>query len=143
MSLPEADYTEFFTVQDEADAERLRGPGEPWPTTPERAAVGEGVYAWAHRVEAEAYQAYLLLIEDEPLQVEILKFRVHTTVLQSFRQVNVDALGPEGSLVWMSRYSQLWDGTPDHDLEYVQRGTNFGVEHFFHKSVFHLLHFVE
>ena len=36
----------------------------------------------------------------------------------------------------MQRHSALYGGTPDHGYQHVTRGTNFGVEHFFDKSVF-------
>lgn len=41
----------------------------------------------------------------------------------------------------MSQYSKLWGGTPNHGLEYIQRGTNMGTEHFFDKSIIDLLKF--
>ncbi|WP_437735373.1 contractile injection system protein, VgrG/Pvc8 family [Sorangium sp. So ce1335] len=52
---------------------------------------------------------------------------------------DVDSLGDEGAEAWMSRYSRLFDGTPDHGLEYITRGTNLGTEHYFATSVDHLL----
>jgi hypothetical protein len=52
-------------------------------------------------------------------------------------------LSDEEAEAWLARYSRLWGGTPDYDLEYIQRSTNFGVEHFFARSVFHLLQFAD
>jgi hypothetical protein len=38
------------------------------------------------------------------------------------------------------RHSLLWDGTPDHGLDYISRPTAKGTENYFSSSVFHLLH---
>ena|SRR5437762_12523983 len=143
VSLSEPNYTAFYTVQDAADAARLRGPGEPWPDVPSRAALGPGVYAWSSRTEAEAYRQSLIDAAEGPLELEIMVFRVSNVALQSFQRLDIDSLSEEDAETWMARYSQLWGGTPDHGLEYIQRSTQFGVEHFFARSVFHLLQFAE
>jgi Pretoxin HINT domain len=39
-------YATFHSVQNTADADRLRNGGEPWPDAETRAAWGQGVYAW-------------------------------------------------------------------------------------------------
>ncbi len=143
MALSAGDYVEFFTVQDAENAARLRGPGEPWPQQPDRAALGEGVYAWADRAEAEDYRRSLVAIVDELPELEIVLFRVPSTVLSAFQQLHLDLLSDAETEEWLARYSLLWGGTPDHGLEYLQRGTQFGAEHFFARSVFHHLHFAE
>jgi hypothetical protein len=53
--------------------------------------------------------------------------------------MNIDSLqDPEG---FMSKYSQLWGGTPNHGYDWLMRGTQFGTENFFSKSVYGLLRF--
>src|SRR6267142_4607019 len=49
----------FYTVQNEASASRLQSGGIPWPTEPTKAHLGEGLYAWGSRSQAEAYQSRL------------------------------------------------------------------------------------
>jgi hypothetical protein len=128
--------TRFYTVQGSDDPLRLMSSGKPWPTAPERAALGEGIYAWQRRVDAEVYLSRI--VERAP-DVRIMTFRVNNKQLSSFRHLNVDAL-PEPE-AWMSRYSKLWSGTPAHSYQYIQRGTAIGIEHFFDKSVFRHLKF--
>ena len=130
--------TRFYTVQDSVDAARLLSGGKPWPTATARSALGEGVYAWRRRAEAEGY---LNRIAGSAPDVRIMTFRVGNRQLSSVHSLNVDALvDPEP---WMSRYNKLWDGTPNHKYQHIQRGTAIGVEHFFDKSVFQHLRFRE
>jgi len=138
-----AEFTMFYTVQDPADVARLRSSGEPWPIAPERASVGEGVYAWGSRAEAEAYRTLLRATASGQADLEMIAFQVSNADLRSLRQLDRTLLSGEQDENWLNRYSSLWGGTPDHGLEYIKRGTRFGVEHFFHKSVFRLLHFME
>ncbi|WP_437678427.1 DUF6531 domain-containing protein [Sorangium sp. So ce131] len=126
----------FYSVQDPSDAARLRNGGVPWPTEPHRAALGEGVYSWGSLEDA---QRYLSRIQNRQPNAQIISFSVPEDVLRSFRHVDVDSLGDEAAEAWMSRYSRLFDGTPDHGLEYITRGTNLGTEHYFATSVYHLL----
>jgi hypothetical protein len=126
----------FYTVQSDEDAARLRGMGTPWPNSEDRATLGEGVYAWRSRSEARRY--WERLARRNP-SLQILSFRIRDRVLSSFRCLRVDAL--EDPEAWLSRYSRLWGGVPDHGWSYVQRGTEIGVEHFFAKAVFRHLRF--
>ena len=136
----EAASTTFHTVQGPEDAARLRGPGTPWPTAPSRAHLGPGVYSFGNRAEAEAYLARLSSRGVPDL--EIVSFRVSNRKLASFRQLDIDALGDPAADEWLERYSLLREnGVPNHGLQYIRRGTNFGVEHFFHRSVFRHLRF--
>lgn len=131
------DARAFYTVQDAADAARLRSGGEPWPTSPSRAALGPGVYSFADRAGAEAYAN--VLGSRGTSNLEILQFRVSESDLASMRSVNIDSLeNPED---FMSKYSQLWDGTPNHGYDWVMRGTQFGQENYFSSSVFDMLRF--
>ena len=140
MQNEEEDFTTFYTVQSKADKERILNGGEPWPDAPNKSALGEGVYAWGNEEDAKNY---LNLIKNKypESDVEIVKFKVSDKKLAEFKSLNVDSLGDDEAAAWMERYSKLWGGTPEHGLEYIQRGTNIGVEHFFDKSIFKFLDF--
>lgn len=128
--------TTFYTVQSADDVARLMSGGTPWPASASRAALGEGVYSFDNLASAESYAARL---SSRGAQVQVKSFSVSDDALLSFRSANVDAL--ENPEAFLSRYSKLFGGTPDHGLEYIQRGTQFGTEHFFDKSVIHILQF--
>ena len=131
--------TAFYTVQGPEAAARLRGSGEPWPTSPVSAHLGEGVYAWVSRAVAEAYLVFRA--PQVPVSLQIVRFEVDDRRLRAYRHLDVDALGVPGADEWLDRYSRLRGGLPDHGLEYIRRGTRFGTEHFFHKAVFGDLRF--
>jgi hypothetical protein len=127
----------FYTVQSTTDAARLRSGGTPWPKEANRAALGEGVYSWSNRADAENY---LQMIQKNNPSAKILEFSVSNKALEKFKSINIDALSDSNAEKFMRKFSRLWGGTPNHGYEYIQRGTNIGREHFFSKSVFnHLL----
>lgn len=134
---PNPGSTTFHTVQNPVDAARLRGTGEPWPTSPTRAQFGPGVYAWGSRSEAEAYAG--ALTRHGATDLEIVPFNVSNGDLAGFRSVNVDSLADPDA--FMSKYSSLYGEGLAHEYQYITRGTNFGVEHFFDRSVFGQLDF--
>jgi len=128
----------FYTVQGADDFARLRSGGAPWPAAANKAHLGEGVYAWGSRFEAAAYLDLEIMLKRDPTAA-IRSFRVGKGALQRFRSLRVDSLAdPEA---WMTRYSRLWGGVPDHGLQYIQRGTHMGPEHYFSSSVFGDLRF--
>jgi hypothetical protein len=127
----------FYTVQSKEDAARLRGSGEPWPEEADRAHLGAGVYAWKYLEEAKNYLNSPALSEVDDL--EILMFGIKNTELNAFSRFDVDS--DQDPDAWLDRYSLLRGGNPDHGYEYVTRGTQIGVEHYFSKSVFYHLHF--
>lgn len=128
----------FYTVQDPTDIVRLRSTGYPWPSEPNRAHLGTGVYAWQHRSEADKYLAQLA--RHVP-NLEVVAFRVPSFLLAMLPQLDVDKLHHPGE--WMKRHSRLWNGLSEpHRFLYIRRGTGIGfVEHYFHSSVFWLLWF--
>jgi hypothetical protein len=130
----------FYTIQSQHDQRRLCGDGTRWPTDPKRAHLGEGVYCWDSRRLAEEYKRKL-----EPRTTDTLRivtFRISLKAMQSFSQIDVDALGDPGEDEWFQRYSRLSnENAPAHGFAYVRRGTNMGIEHFFSKTVFHHLRF--
>lgn len=68
-----------------------------------------------------------------------MPFQVSEGDLAAMRSLNIDSLAdPED---FMSKYCQLWGGTPNHGYDWVMRGTQFGQENFFSKSAFGMLRF--
>jgi hypothetical protein len=127
----------FHTVQGAEDAARLRAGGSPWPTGASRSSLGQGVYSFGSRAEAESYATHLAGRGASDL--EVMSFNVSGSDLASFKSLNIDSLAdPEA---FLSKYSELWGGTPNHGFEYLTRGTQFGTEHFFDSSVFGRLNF--
>jgi RHS repeat-associated protein len=136
-SIAGASRTSFYTVQGAEDIARLKAGGSPFPAAANRSALGEGVYAFGSKAEAAAYQARRA--ENGVSGLQIQEFSIKNSTLNKFSRANVDGLSnPEA---WMGRYSRLFGGTPDHGLQYIQRGTNFGTEHFFCKDVFKSIKF--
>jgi hypothetical protein len=134
---PDDTETIFYTVQGPDDATRLRSTGEPWPAEPDRAHLGPGVYAWKYLSEAESYRQSPALRQRPDLL--IILFGIKNSDLDSFSHFDVD-LAPNPD-AWLDRYSALRGGTSDHGYQYVTRGTQYGTEHYFHKSVFPFLRF--
>lgn len=140
------EFTVFYTVQNRADAQRLRSTGRPWPTNDDRirAYLGPGVYAWKHPSEARDYRR---MLRDSGLV--ILRFRVLNSRLLEFEQFDIDSLDEPD--FWLERYAPGYpehpEGVSPHGLHYIRRGTNLrqepdlAVEHYFHESVFRYLWF--
>lgn len=127
--------TDFYTVQGGEDAARLSSGGDPFPTAPERAHLGPGVYAWGSEAEAAAYAA------NKP-GARIMRFSVENQVLASFKQRHVGEMSDEAAEEFMSMNSLLWGGSAGHDgLDYISRPTSKGTEHFFSSRVFGALRF--
>lgn len=132
------DYHEFHTVQDRANAERLRGDGTPWPTEDIRGQYGEGVYSWGSADEAMRYAERL---RTRGADVEILKFKVSASDFEAMRKADVIKMTPDEAEAFVDKYSRLYgDGAP-HDFDYVRGPTGMGDEHYFNKAIFHLLKF--
>ncbi len=119
----------FYTVQSSDDAARLASGGAPWKTAPSEAEFGPGVYAWGNADDAANYAAHLR--ESRGACVQVCEFSLDTSNL---RHVDVDSLADPGA--FMSKFSQLWEGTPNHGLDYITRGTGRGVQHYFSPSAF-------
>ncbi|WP_219690767.1 RHS repeat-associated core domain-containing protein [Streptomyces anatolicus] len=130
---------EFFTVQSPADAARLRGGGEPWPSSMHRAHFGEGVYSWASRSDAERYFAIKSKRTDE---LEMVRFTIPEAEFAKLRKADISKMTDDEADAFIDRYSLMSDtGKTDHGYQYITRPTNLGSEHFFDKSVMHLLKF--
>lgn len=118
----------FYTVQSADDAARLAAGGTPWPTSATRAEFGPGIYAWGNADDASSYAAVL---ESRGACVQVCEFSIDTSNL---RHVDVESLADPAA--FMSKYSQLWGGTPSHGLDYITRGTQFGTQHYFSPNAF-------
>ncbi|MFF4594178.1 RHS repeat-associated core domain-containing protein [Amycolatopsis sp. NPDC001319] len=119
----------FYTVQGPEDAARLAAGGEPWPTAPNRAHFGPGVYSWGSEAEALAYAV-------NKVGSQILGFSVGEDVLDFLNQAHVSSMTDEEAGDFMSRNSLLWGGNSDHGLEYISRPTARGTEHYFSSGIF-------
>lgn len=123
----------FYSVQSAADATRLAGGGQPWPTGLQRANLGIGFYAWDSRETAEQY--LLVLLKHGATGLRIVTYEIPDTVLARLKTLDLTLLGDDEVTDFLTRYSQYGDGEP-HDWEYIQRLTDKGKEHYFAASVF-------
>ena len=132
-------YHEFYSVQDAANAIRLRGDGTPWPTEDIRGQYGEGVYSWGSAEEAARYAERL---RGRGADVEVLRFKISDSDFSSLRKADVANMSPAEAEAFMDRYSRLYgDGQP-HDFDYIRGHTGMGDEHYFHRRIFDLLNFM-
>ncbi|MBC2874223.1 MULTISPECIES: hypothetical protein [Streptomyces] len=74
--------------------------------------------------------------------MEVLTFRVHKNDLDSMKKAIVTDMSPADAEAFMDRYSRLYGAGEPHDYQYIRGFTGLGREHYFNKSVFHLLNFV-
>ncbi|MET0494038.1 MAG: RHS repeat-associated core domain-containing protein [Actinoplanes sp.] len=128
------DSTDFYTVQGADDAARLNSGGHPFPDAPNKAHFGTGVYSWGNKADAAAYAA------NKP-GAQIMQFSVDNRTLDGFRQAHLGKMSDDAATDFMEKHSQLWDGTPNHGLDYISRPTAKGTEHFFSSSIFQHLRF--
>ncbi|UHA73171.1 DUF6531 domain-containing protein [Paenibacillus sp. 481] len=131
----------FYTIQNSIDEARFRNGGEPWPTEPHKAHLGEGVYAWDNKTSAHNYLE-IKTKRAPDAGLKMIEFSIAEKDLAKFKFFDVDGLGSDDAVNdWLNRYSKLTDGAPDHGYDYITRGTNFGKENFFDKSVMKYLKF--
>lgn len=125
----------FFTVQAEKDAIRLMEGGAPWPLSATRAHLGEGLYAWGSKADAEAYLK-VLGAHGAP-DLSILEFRISKSTLKGLKSFSVP-LEDEAANLWLSKFSSLYGEGLPHGFQYIQRSASMGTEHYFSKEVFPL-----
>ena len=137
----------FYAVVSQRTACRLKAGGtiaDPngetftWPTSPERAHIGPGFYAWDNINSALAYRNRL--IESGRSGLKIVEVQFSENSLNKMRQLNVDKLGETGANDWLDKHSQLFTNDPckvtPTDYDYIIRGTQFGNENFFTPEMF-------
>jgi RHS repeat-associated protein len=129
----------FYTVQNEANAARLLAGGGTWPTGVSKSVLGEGLYTWGTRAEAEAYQL-TLQTRYGATGLQIMEARIPATQYQGLKLLDLRPLGDDAVNAWMNEYSLYGNGAP-HGLDHVIRQTGMGAEYFFSKYVFPLLKF--
>ncbi|MGW9068647.1 putative T7SS-secreted protein [Streptomyces yangpuensis] len=136
------DYHEFHTVQDPANATRLRGDGNPWPEADTRGQWGEGVYSWGTLDEAVRYAERL---RGRDIEVEILTFKVSADDFNMMNKVDITKMTPDKMDEFFEKHSRLYSeaGAQPHNFDYVRGPTGMGVENYFSRGVFHLLKFVD
>lgn len=134
--LPTESSTTFCCVQTAADAARLARGGRPWPTGMQRANLGEGLYAWGSRSEAQVYLDRLQQSGAHGLR--IMSFRIGNRSLSALRTLDLRLWSDMKVNAWMDVYSQYGQGLP-HQYEHVIRQTALlQPEHYFAKQMFRL-----
>ncbi|WP_143091063.1 hypothetical protein [Thermoflexibacter ruber] len=130
----------FYTVQNEANANRLRTTGYPFPSEPNKSDIGEGVYSWETYEEALSHKSHL---ENNRgvAGLEIMVLGIKKGVFANLLQKDLTLLSDNNREIWHRRYAKTWGGVPNHGLQYIRRANRFGFEHYFHHSIFHLLKF--
>jgi hypothetical protein len=117
----------FYSVQTTDTALDWVAGTSKWPTSPTRSALGEGIYSFANKADAQAYMTKLTSAGASDLRV--LKLTMSEKDFAGLSKLNVDALAdPEA---WMMQNSKLWGGTPTHGMQYIQRGGANMAEHYF------------
>jgi hypothetical protein len=135
IGLEVAEMRTFYTVQDEADAGRLFAGGTPWPTSPTRAHLGEGLYATDSLSQAEAY---LSRLEGQGASgLQIITASISEARYTALSTLDLRALGDDAANAWLGTHSTLFGEGVPHGLDHVIRQTgNFGAEFFFSKNIF-------
>jgi hypothetical protein len=52
------------------------------------------------------------------------------------------SMSPSEAEAFVDRHSRLYGAGKPHNYDYIRGHTGMGHEHFFHKRVFHRLHFL-
>ncbi|AXB47857.1 DUF6531 domain-containing protein [Amycolatopsis albispora] len=128
----------YYSVQGRADADRLiNDGGEPWPSGVDaqgrpRSELGEGLYAWETRDQAERYLEMVRSRDGAPTDLEIIEHRIRGEDFDGLRSADMTTMDDDAA-------TDLWNQGSNHDYEHIRRGTGrFGPENYFHHSVYHL-----
>jgi len=128
-------------VQNSEDGARFLNDGTPWPTEPHKANLDEGVYSWDNFEDA---QNYLKLKQRRTnVDLNIYEFKVSNENLAKMKNLDMTKLSDDAIDAFFNNHAKLNGGNPNHGLEYIRRGTNIGVENYFHSSVFKYLNFTK
>lgn len=133
----EATSLVFYTVQSEADRQRLRGGGEPWPDGLPRAVFGPGLYCWESLGQATFYEGRLRSRGIQGLAV--LALSIERVTYGTLRTVDLTVLSDADRDQWLDVYSEYTTRPPrtPHGYEHVIRETyNVGREFYFSPSTF-------
>ena len=129
----------FYSVQSRTDSARLRAGGEPLPEGPASTAYGQGVYAFDSLESANGYQSHLAKVRGVE-GLEVIRFSVPRTTLGRMRSLDTDSL-PQPEIDAFVDTHYMAGHPPTHAYQHLTRGTQFGQEHFFDKSVIGSLRF--
>jgi RHS repeat-associated protein len=138
--------TVFYSVQNLENEARLASGGIPWPTAPQHAHLGEGLYTWPDISAARAYQQTKvsnLQNNGVTAELNILSFRVSNSNLNKFKKIDLRNLSEDAQNAWLSKASTLFspDASASHNYQYVIRETFAAktfpsTEHYFRKDIF-------
>ncbi|GHF46718.1 RHS repeat-associated protein [Amycolatopsis bartoniae] len=127
----------YYSVQSRQDADRLiDNGGEPWPSGVDsngrpRSELGEGLYAWETREQAERYLGVMSSREGAP-SMEIVEHRIRGEDFDGLRSADMSTMDDDAA-------TELWLSEGNHDYDHIRRVTGrFGAEHYFSSSVYHL-----
>ncbi|WP_162830089.1 DUF6531 domain-containing protein [Amycolatopsis palatopharyngis] len=128
----------FYSVQNRADADRLiNNGGEPWPSGIDgnnrpRSEMGEGLYAWESREQAERYLDMIRSREGAPTDLEIVQHRISGDDFDSLRSADMTTMDDDAA-------TELWNAGGNHDYDHIRRMTGrFGAESYFSSGVYNL-----
>lgn len=129
-------FSTYYSVQSAGDAARLAGGGEPWPTSPNKAHIGAGLYSWGTRGDAQLYWERL---RNRGIDADILSFQISNSNLKKLRRLDLrPPISDQIVNEWLELHSSLYGEGRPHNYQYVIRMTNSGAEHYFDKDVFSL-----
>ena len=136
----------FYTVQGPRGINRLET-NSPYPTAPNKANLGCGVYSWDNIKDARIYMARLTKKYPD-IDLKIVEIYFEENTLNSFKSLDIDSLGEIGADIWMKQNAALWVDDnpaaafcravyPTHGMDYIVRGVGelipgeIAREHFF------------
>ncbi|WP_049796928.1 RHS repeat-associated core domain-containing protein [Actinosynnema mirum] len=129
----------YYSVQSPADADRLiNNGGEPWPSGVDangrrRSELGDGLYAWESRDQAERYLDAVSGRPGGPTDLSIIEHRISGEDYDGLRHADMTRMSDDAA-------TDLWNAGGRHDYDHIQRGAGrFGNEHYFRNTVFDLV----
>lgn len=72
-----------------------------------------------------------------------MKFEVYDSDLANMKVFDTRGLTDEELNKFFNQYARLYGGEPNHGFDYIINDINFGVEHYFNKTIFDKLHFLD
>ncbi|MGW7172262.1 hypothetical protein [Streptomyces xanthophaeus] len=97
------------------------------------------MYSWGTIEDARIYADVRL---GQGVNVEIVPFRVSAEDFLGLKKAEIVSMSPEDAERFMDAHSRIYGEGLPHDYDYIRGFTGkYGREHFFDKSIFHLLKF--
>lgn len=95
--------------------------------------MGQGVYSWGTKAEAEAYLAV------SPGK-EIMEFSISKRAFNKLNKFEVP-INDDLANAWLGKHSSLFGEGVPHNYDYIIRQTGMGPEHYFNSNIFSKLKF--